>query len=235
MTVKRAHMVTRSYLQAWGNDRGLVYVWDTESKAAGVRSVRDATVVSYAYRTEHTTLDLEAHFAAIEGRGAAAIRNVINGGTLNSDGREAVVEFLDMHLERGRYADQAQVRMPVAVGDVFGGGFQMSEMGLGDRLTLSKDINKDALRIADLRVDRWTWRVAEVRSGFITGDGAVLVWERTKGSGVSSVSFPISPTRLLILGDVLPEVPMNALIASNCRRWLIDHVEGSVARSMPAS
>ncbi len=232
MAVKRAHMVTRGYLQAWSNDHGLVYVWDGEARISGVRSLGDATVVRYAYRTEHTNLDLEAHFAGIEGRGTAAMRNLIGGGALNAEGREAMIEFLDMHLERGRYADQASVKMPVGLGDLFHGGFQMSAMGLGDRLTLSKDINTNALRISDLHVGRWPWRVADVRSGLITGDGAVLLWEETKGSGISSISFPLSPTRLLILGDPLPNVPINALVANNCRRWLIDHVEGSVARSM---
>jgi hypothetical protein len=225
-------MVTRSYLQSWANDRGLVHVWDSEAKVSGVRSLGSATVVSYAYRTEHTNLDLEAHFAGIEGRGAAAMKNIISGGTLNTDGREAIIDFLDMHLERGRYADQAAVKMPVAIANAFTGGVQMSEMGLGDRLTLSRDINKEALRISALRADRWPWRVAEVRSGLITGDGAVLIWERTKGSGVTTISFPLSPTRLLILGEELPSVPINAFILNNCRRWLIDHVEGSAARSM---
>lgn len=234
MTVKRAHMVTRGYLEGWANSRGLVYVWDGETPIAGVRSLGDATVVGYAYRTEHTTLDLEAHYAGIEGRGVAAFRSLTTGGTLTSAGRSAVIEFLDMHLERGRYADQARVRMPIAMGDFSKGGFQMAEMGLGDRLVLSESMNKEAIRIALLGVDRWPLRVATVNSGLITGDGAVLMWERADGSGIQTVSFPLAQNKLLILGEPLPHVPINALIANNCRRWLIDHVEGNVARSMPS-
>lgn len=234
MTVKRAHMVSRGYLQAWGNNRGLVYVWDGEAGVSGVRSLTNATVVGYAYKTEHTTLDLEAEYAGIEGRGLSAMRNIANGGSLNSAGRDAMIEFLDMHLERGRYADQAGVRMPIAMGNLFSGQVEMTEMGLGDRLVLSKDINKEALRIASLRVDRWPWRVFEVSGGLITGDGAVLIWEQRRGSGITSISFPVSPTRLLILGDSVPaDSPINALIARNSRRWLVDHVDGNVARSMP--
>ena len=232
MAVKRAHMVSRGYLEAWANDRGMVYVWDGEAGVNGARGLRHATVVGYAYKTVHTTLDLEEHYSIIESRGLSAIRNIVRGGSLNSDGRTVVIDFLDMHLERGRYADQAEVRMPIGMANIFGGGFEMSEMGLGDRLVLSRDINKDALRISALRVDRWPWRVADVGGGLITGDGAVLLWEQSKGSGVSSISFPLSPSKLLVLGETLPSAPLNALVAKNCRRWLIDHVDGTTARSM---
>lgn len=234
MAVKRAHMVTRVYLEGWANDRGVVFVWDAESGTFGVRGLINATVVSYAYRTEQTTLDLEAHYANIEGNGIAAFRNIITGGTLNSDGRAAAIEFLDMHLERGRYADQAAVRMPVGIGNIVTGGFEMGEMTMGDRLVLSESMNKEAIRISRLGVERWPWRVATVNSGLITGDGAVLMWERRAGAGVTTVTFPLSPTRLLVLGDDLPNVPINALIANRSRRWLIDHVDGDVARSAPA-
>lgn len=234
MPVKRAHMVSRGYLQAWGNGRGLVYVWDAEAQVSGERGLTNATVVGYAYKTEHTNLDLEQEYAGIEGRGLSAMRGIINGGSLNTDGREAMIAFLDMHLERGRYADQAGVRTPIAMGNIFTGESTMAEMGLGDRLVLSKSLNREALRIVSLGVDKWPWRVFEVRGGLITGDGAVLIWEHTKGFGVTTISFPLSPTRLLILGEPLPsDAPLNALIARNSRRWLVDHVDGSIARSMP--
>jgi hypothetical protein len=73
--------------------------------------------------------------------------------------------------------------MPVGIGNFETGGFEMSEMGLGDRLALSLDLNKDALRISALRVDRWPWRITDVSSGLLTGDGAVLTWEHRKGRG----------------------------------------------------
>lgn len=221
-------MVTRGYLAEWANERGAIYVWDAESRVAGARSVRDATVVSYAYRTEHANLDLEAHYAAVEGNGIATFRTLTAGGTLSNAGQAAVIAFLDMHLERGRYADQASVRLPIGTT----GGFQMAEMGLGDRLVLSDSMNREVIRIANLGVESWIWRVATVNSGLVTGDGAVLMWERTSGSGIETVTFPLSPTKLLLVGQPLPDVPISNLIAGNCRRWLVDHLDGPLARTM---
>ena len=237
MTVKRPHMVTRGYLQAWVNGRNALFLWDGEVGKMGVRPVNDATVVGHAYDTEHTTLDLEAQFARIETAGVPAIRNLSDGGTLNDDGRRALVAFLDMHLERGRYADQAKVKTPIAKVDIFGGGVEMAEMGLGDRLVLSRDMEKSTVRIADLDVLRWPWRVGTSAEGLLlTGDGSVLLFERSKGTGVATITFPLSPTRLLVLGDDLPPAPLrdlNAFTIAKSRRWLVDRADGAFARQMP--
>lgn len=238
MSVKRSHMVARSYLEPWANSRNVLYVWDLERTNHGRRSLGDATVVSYAYRTEHTTLDLEADYGRIESDGVPAVRNLASAGTLTDEGREALVRFMDMHLERGRYADQASVKVPIAVGNFATGGAEMSEMSLGDRLVLSRSINKDALRLADLGVLKWRWRIAaSVPPYLVTGDGSVLLFERRTGSGVCTVTFPLSPSKLLIMGEDLPQASLqgvNEMTLLKSRRWWVDQVEGAYARQMPS-
>lgn len=232
MSVKRAHMITRGYLEAWSNDRGIVHVWDAEHQINHPSSITNATVVSHGYRTAVTPFDLEGDYARIEGGALPALRGLATGGAPNSDGRAAIVSFLDMHLERGRYADQAKVRVPVWLGSTTEPG-RMAEMALGDRLTFARDIDTDAIRLHRLGLDRWTWRVLPISGGLVTGDGAVMLFNRGNGP-VCAVTFPLSPTRLLVIGDGLPGVhPLfNQLIASRCRRWLVDHVNGPVARAI---
>lgn len=69
------------------------------------------------------------------------------------------------------------------------------------------------------------------KGGLATGDGAVMLWRKRSSAPISAVSFPVSPTRLLVLGDGLDglTVPLNTLM-SNCRGWLVDHVDGNLAR-----
>lgn len=221
-------MITRSYLESWANGRDLVYVVDTEAKVHGVRSLGGATVVRYVYQTEHANVDLETEYCQIEGDGIAAIRTLARSGVLQSDGQRALVAFLDMFLERGRFADQAKVKMPVAVANLFRVGVRDSTMGLGDRLVFSRDIDKDAIRLSSLKIERWPWRVIPVESGLITGDGAVLLWKGSGSDPVAAVTFPLSRTRLLVIGDVLlgRQIPINPLILRESKRWLVDHVDG---------
>jgi hypothetical protein len=98
-------MVTRGYLAAWANDRNNVFVADAETKNGGIRGLSGATVVSYAYRTEISSVDLESEYARIESDALPAIRNLAGGGSITSAGRDAIIRFLDMHIERGRWAD----------------------------------------------------------------------------------------------------------------------------------
>ena len=232
MSVKRAHMITRGYLAEWANDRGLVHVVDAEHRISRPQSLTNATVVAYAYRSNVLTLDLEAHYSRIESEGLSALRNLATGGAPNRDGRAAIIAFLDMHLERGRYADQTKVTTPAWMGSTPAPG-RMIEMSLGDRLTLARDVDTDAIRLENLNVERWTWKVLDIHGGLVTGDGAVLLFHRNDGAPVTAVTFPLSPTRLLVIGDGLPGLhPLfNQLIASKCRRWLVDHVDGAIARA----
>lgn len=58
--------------------------------------------------------------------------------------------------------------------------------------------------------------------GLATGDGAVLLWRTTEGAGVFTISFPLSPTQLLVIGKDLPDdVPLNRLLAENSKRWIV--------------
>lgn len=220
--VKRAHMVSRAYLEAWANGRSLVWVFDKENpEISGVRSVRDATVVRYAYRTELTSLDLEADYARVESRATPALRNLANGGSVGREGEVAIVDFLDMHRERGGFADKTKARVPMASANVLTGESRLVHAGLGDRIVLSRSVDTSRVRIKDLRVDRWRWHVLPVDSGLITGDGAVLLW--SERDAVRTVTFPISPSRLLVIGSGLSgaTVPINSLMADHSRRWLI--------------
>jgi hypothetical protein len=229
--VKRSHMITRAYLEQWANDRGVVHVFDGENNVNHPSSVLNATVVSYGYRAEVVPFDLEAHYEKIESRAIPALRGLASGAFPNRDGRSAVVSFLDMHLERGRYADQAKVRMPAWLGDTSGPG-RVAEMALGDRLTLARDVDTGAVRLEPARLETWDWRVLPISGGLVTGDGAVLLFQATESSGLSAVAFPVSPDKLLVIGDGLPGIPpyLNFIIMGRCRRWLVDRVDGQIAR-----
>lgn len=225
-------MITRGYLEGWANDRGLVYVFDAEAEVHGPRALSSATVVMYAYRTEHTTLDLEHEYSKVEGEGVAAIRMLAASGALSKEGQGALVRFLDMFLERGFSADQAKVRVPVGIGDFVGGDLRMETLGMGDRLVLSRSMDENRISLAALKIEDWTWRVIPVDSGLVTGDGAAILWNGTAGGPLAAVTFPLSPTRLLVIGDLLMGVPVpfNQLVANRSKRWLIDHVDGVVSR-----
>lgn len=63
-------------------------------------SVDNATVVSYVYDPQVLTRDLERDYAHIEDRGIPVIRRLSNFEEVSSKEREAMVAFLDMHLDR---------------------------------------------------------------------------------------------------------------------------------------
>ena len=107
MAVRRAHMVSKGYLQAWANDEKRVSVIDCQNDRGFTTSVDSATVVSYVYDPQVLTVDLEARFAKTEAAGIKALNVLRAQETLTLEMQIAVIEFLDMHLERGRYADQA--------------------------------------------------------------------------------------------------------------------------------
>ncbi len=234
MTVKRAHMVSRGYLRAWANPRDLVHVWDSENRISRTQPVGNATVVNFAYRTEVANLDLEAEFGRIESNALPAIRSLADGGAPNRDGRAAIIDFLDMHLERGRFADQAKVRVPVIKGSFTGGEPEAIGMGLGDRITFSRDVDLDAIRLRKLNLERWRWRVYEMNNGLVTGDGAVLMFNHRPAHEPDAVTFPLSPTRLLVLGDVFgpPSDNINLLVIEHSRRWIVDRVEGRFTQAL---
>jgi hypothetical protein len=128
-----------------------------------------------------------------------------------------------MHLDRGRYADQTKIRIPAVVLKT-GGRIEHAELTLGDRLLLSQSF-KDVLRLTALGLEQWPWQVREEK-GLITGDGAVILWRPTEGADMSTVSFPLSPTQLLVIGHNLPDdvrfsPVLNPRLAENSRRWIV--------------
>ena len=223
MAVKNAHMVSKSYIRAWADERNVVDVSDLQDGRGYPSSYMSATVVSYGYEPEVLTRDLERDYGRIEDRGIPAIVKLRKGYKLTAFERSAVVAFLDMHLDRGRYADQTKIRVPALVVKS-GGRIEHAELNLADRLLLSQSI-KDVLRLTTLGLEQWPWQIREV-NGLITGDGAVLVWRSTDGADISAVTFPLSPTQLLVIGqnppdDVRFKLLLNVLHAENSRRWIV--------------
>ena len=224
MVVKRGHVVSKGYLRAWADARNIVEVIDTQDKRAYLTSIENATVVSYAYDPAVLTRDLEGDYARIETDGIPVIRKLHEGQeSLTYDEQRAMITFLDMHLERGRYADQHKVLIPASL-MLDGGVLKDAELNLGDRLLLAQSV-RDIIRLAPLGLENRPWHVLHAHQ-LATGDGAVLLWASSTGAEICTVTFPLSPTRLLVIGDDLPErflaVPvLNQMIAERSRRWLI--------------
>ncbi|MGR0218632.1 DUF4238 domain-containing protein [Agromyces sp. ZXT2-6] len=220
MNVKRAHMVSKGYIRAWADARGRVDVLDVQHGRGFPSAIENATVVSYAYDTEVLTHDLESDYARIEASGIPAILKLRNGHTtLTPAEQSAMIAFLDMHLDRGRYADQTTIRTPAVLLRT-GGWIEDAELNLGDRLLLSQSL-RDVIRLTALGLEQWPWQVREAQH-LATGDGAVLLWRPTDGADISTISFPLSPTKLLVIGQDLPDdVRLNTLLAMNSRRWIV--------------
>ncbi|WP_166805174.1 DUF4238 domain-containing protein [Cryobacterium sp. TMT2-4] len=227
MGVKRGHMVSKGYIEAWAVSQNVVDVIDIQDRRGFPSSIRNATVVSYVYDPKVLALDLEKAYSKIEDVGTPVIVKLRKGGqSLTDEERDAMIAFLDMHLDRGRYADQTKLRAPALVLKT-GGEIEEAELGLGDVLLLSQSL-PEVLRLPTLGLDQWEWKVWPVE-GLVTGDGAVLLWgSSSKDAEICTVTFPLSPTRLLVIGRDLPDgVPMNDRIASNSKRWIVG-VHGSL-------
>ncbi len=215
-TVKKPHMVSSGYISAWADMRNVVDVLDLEGGRGYQSSYLSATVVSHVYEPEVLSHDLENAYWRIEDSGTPAIVKLRESKALTAAERSAVVAFLDMHLDRGRYADQTKTRIPAVVLKT-GGRIEQAELNLGDRLLLSGYL-QDAFRLTTLGLEGWSWQVGEAK-GLATGDGAVLLWRETEDADVSTVSFPLSPTRLLVIGQDLPDnISLNSLLAEKSRR-----------------
>lgn len=97
------------------------------------------------------------------------------------------------------------------------------ELRLGDMTLLTRG-REPGPRLTELGLEQRVWRVWEV-DDIPTGDGAVMLWGSsvgTCGESVSVVTFPLSPTQLLLIGDELPVgVPFKMRLAMSCRRWIV--------------
>jgi hypothetical protein len=171
--VKNAHMVSKGYIRAWADKRNVVDVLDLQDGRGYPASYLSATVVSYAYDPNVLTHNLERYYSLIEDAGTPALVKMREGEPLTTAEARAVIAFLDMHLDRGRYADRTQVRAPAVVLRA-DGRIEQTELALGDALLLS------------------------------------------------TISFPLSPTQLLVIGEDLPDDgPHNRLLAENSKRWIV--------------
>lgn len=219
-------MLSRGYLEPWANDRGVLYVYDKELETGGVRTIRNATVVGDAYATKVVNHDLEGEFADIESAGLPSIRRLLNGATLSGGQELAIVRFLDMFIERGNFADQFKVRAPIAVASI-DQPTVVEHVGIGDRLSLARSLNQESRTLLELGIRHWKWKVLELDSEVVTGDGSVITWNQTEGSPIEAVTFPISPYKILQIGRDLARgpLPLSQLIAARSRRWVIGTVQ----------
>lgn len=136
----------------------------------------------------------------------------------------AIVAFLEMHRERGRHADRAGIGVPAVLFKA-DGETEDATLHLGGLLLLNQ-YRWEGTRISGLGIESWPWKVLAGR-GLATGDGAVLLWGNNSGT-VTTISFPLSPNHLLVIGDDLPDgVRVNEYLARNSRRWLVG-VRGSL-------
>lgn len=223
MTVKSAHMVSKSYLRAWANKKNLVEVIDVQDERSYRVSYKGATVVNFVYDPKILNQDLEQQYAVIESNGIPAINKLRDGDYELSDvEQKALVTFLDMHLDRGRYANQAKTLAPAFLVKE-DGSHEKAELNLGDLLLLSRDL-PEVLRLSKLGIAEWPWHVL-THPGLVTGDGAVLLWCEPGGKEVITVSFPLSPTQLLVIGQPLADGTWpNLRLTQNCKRWIVGEI-----------
>jgi len=221
MNTKRPHMVSRGYIKGWADANGFVDVIDVQGRRGLRQSIGNATIVNYVYEPAVLTAsNLEAAYAHIESNGTPVIDKLRAGGAaLTPADMLAMITFIDMHLDRGRYADQAKVLTPATL---IKPGWQLeeAELSLGDRLALSQSL-PEVLRLTKLGLDQWSWTVVQ-EYDLPTGDGAVLLWAPAREADICTVTFPISPTQLLVIGQELPAgIWLHNRIAANCKRWII--------------
>lgn len=220
MGAVQGHMVSKGYIAAWADKRNTVDVIDIQGRRGYPSSIEAATTVGDVYDPAVLAHNLEAAYADVETDGIPVLVRLRDGAqSLSEKDREVTIAFLDMHLDRGRYADRADLRASAQV-LLAGGEVRETELRLGDALLLSQSI-PEVLRLKTLGLEAWEWRLWPTEE-LITGDGAVLLWPATEGADICTVTFPLSPNCLLIIGKELPDgVPMNDRIASNSKRWIV--------------
>lgn len=212
-------MVSRGYLRAWADENDLVEVIDVEHGRKFKTSITKATVVKHVYVPSVLSVDLENEFGLIESAATPALVKLRNGTQLDENEQRDLIAFLDMHLERGRYANQAAITTPALVIKC-GGEFEQTNLKLADRLLLTRHTD-GPIRLSKLGLETWPWTLYK-GDGIATGDGAVLLWHETKANDLCTVTFPISPSLLLVIGQKIPlDTPINEVLAQKSRRWMI--------------
>lgn len=166
-------MITKGHLAAFANDRNVVDVLDVLEGRGYPSSIENATVVNYVYDPAVFTHDLEKRFAAIEGKGVGALNRLRNGEVPTIGDQLAVIEFLDMHLHRGRYADRAGDSQPAILFKT-DGTVEEAHLNYGDLMSLAHD-HPNALRLIGRDLEQWQWQIYTT-TNLWTGDGAVMLW-----------------------------------------------------------
>lgn len=212
-------MITKGHLAAFANERNVVDVLDVLEGRGYPSSIENATVVSYVYDPAVFTHDLEKRFAAIEDKGVGALNRLRNGEVPTIGDQLAVIEFLDMHLHRGRYADRAGDSQPAILFKT-DGTVEEAHLNYGDLMSLAHD-HPNTLRLIGRDLEQWQWQIYTT-TNLWTGDGAVMLWRLDADHKLSTVTFPLSPTQLLVIGEDIPtDFDMSRAIATRSRRWVI--------------
>ncbi|WP_162000767.1 DUF4238 domain-containing protein [Bifidobacterium tibiigranuli] len=212
-------MIPRSYLDGWADGKGMVDVADLAKGRSTTTAIINATVVSYAYRTEILSTDLEGQFAKVESAGISALRKLRRTDTLTQGEIRAAIAFLDMYRERGLYADQAKTQTP-AVLLMQDRSLQEAELSLGDRMVLASYMN-ETVEFDQLGIETWPWSIWDCTNA-LTGDGALTLWREANSTAVTTITFPLSPTKILVIGRKLSRsVDINLVTVLKSRRWLI--------------
>ncbi|MDR6200161.1 hypothetical protein QE374_002070 [Microbacterium sp. SORGH_AS428] len=109
-------MVPKGYFRALAENKDRVDVLDRQKGIGIGAKIAHATIVGYAYKNGLLARDLEHDYYDIEDAGTRAFRHLLqeDGPGTVSD-QNAVIAFLDMHLRRGRCADQAEIYVPAVV------------------------------------------------------------------------------------------------------------------------
>ncbi|MFB8191349.1 DUF4238 domain-containing protein [Microbacterium sp. NPDC055988] len=216
---RRGHMITKGHLAAFANERNVVDVLDVLEGRGYPSSIENATVVSYVYDPAVFNHNLEKQFAAIEDTGVGALNRLRAGKKPSESDQLAVIEFLDMHLHRGRYADRAGDSQPATLFKT-DGSIEQSRLNYGDLISLAHD-HPDTLRLTKLDLEKWSWQIYTT-TNLWTGDGAVMLWRPDADHELSTVTFPLSPTQLLVIGEDIPtDFDMSRAIAMRSRRWVV--------------
>lgn len=219
--VKGAHMVSSGYISAWADQSNVIDVLDLDQGRGYPISFKQATIVNYVYEPAFLNHDLEGEYARTESSGIPVIKKLREGLEVTVDEQTQLIEFLEMHRYRGRYADRAEMRVP-AVAVMTDGTAKDIHLKVGDMTLLTRD-REPGPRLTTLGLEQLTWTIWTLEDDTLpTGDGAVMLWGSAKDDSVAFVTFILSPTQLLLIGDNLPtELPIKEQLVKHSMRWIV--------------
>ncbi|MET4059467.1 hypothetical protein ABIB35_000998 [Arthrobacter sp. UYP6] len=153
MTVKTAHIVSKSYIRAWADAKNVVEVLDKQDGRRYRISYNSATVANCVYDPNILTHDLEQDSAVIESNHIPAINKLRDGHSVLTDvKRKALIVSLDMYLVRGRSANQSKTLTPAVIVKT-DGSHEKALLNLGDLILLSQHL-PEVRRLNKLRFEK---------------------------------------------------------------------------------